>query len=690
MNSDERSNRNMIDDRELAQKELDYLYSSDTIGRAELIYEIYRLLNSGKIGFKTCCEKLQNINPCERTEKFLDLVYGLYLYLHPDIATRSRCLKSEGEFGIQASRLIENRFTNRFSASYLDDSSTFIRYVALILKPIFGDEEDKDDEEDNNEEDKNETAVEDKNETEENSESVTAVEDKIEPDMNLKIVHWIIQTEKQRLDQSLEYYANPLDTFEGPVVSMFETLEKHKIESYSDAFNFIHRLKSVMLEIHHLTQFMEKQRSLKGVEIPKIVARQCYETIQGFLKIEPHDHTFMVNFKSDIELLKMPDDLYQIAVEFVSDSVSRALYHLGDWIQEFFLEEDEVPIERDDDEENEAMSEYSICCDRNRGAEYYAYCLKHHTTTDMTPEEIHELGLNEVSRISADILRYVREHLQQSGEEEVVETFEQSIEYIRRLTSRESSIYPDTPEGESEIISDIQAIDQQIKTLLPSLFVEGTLPEAECEYRFTPAHQKDMMPAGYYFEPSFDGKSKGAFYMNLRSELLRFGLPTLVAHEAIPGHHFQLSLVSESDLHPIRKIEFYNPFNAYLEGWALYTERLGREFDLYDTPLSMVGHLMDEMLRGARLVIDTGIHHYGWERQKALDYICSVCPFPLKNNEIEIDRYIGWPGQACSYKVGQIKIVEARVKRIDGGDTLQEFNTRLIANGAVPIDMINF
>jgi hypothetical protein len=413
----------MIDDRELAIKKLDLLYGSENIGRSELILETYRLLTNGLISFKTCCEKLQNIDPVQRTDRFLDVVYGLYLYLHPDFVTASRCLKSEGEYGIQASQLVESRFTNRFGEFYLENSPILIRYVSHFLKPVFEPEETTDATEATESTTVGETEV-----------PEAPVVEKISPNIDLQTVHWIIETEKQRLEQNLEYYANPISIFESPVVTMFETLEKHKVESHSDAFNFVQRLKSVMLEIHQLTQFMEKQRSLKSVELPKVVAQQCYDMIQGFLKVEPHDHTFMKNFKTDLDALHYSEEIYKIALEFVNDSVYRALYHLGDWINEFFLEEDEVPADRNvepnqTDEEEYVLSDYSVCCDRNRGREYYTYCLRHHTTTELSPEEIHNLGLSEVERISKEMLQSIQDHLRYQISGDRVETFEDSIEY---------------------------------------------------------------------------------------------------------------------------------------------------------------------------------------------------------------------------------------------------------------------
>ena len=649
----------MISETELAEKKLDLLLKSN-IGRAELIYHIYHHLDMGVIKFKLCCEKLLTIDPIEQFDRFLDVVYGLYIYIHPDIATETRCLKSESEFGIKASRLIEKRFTNYYSSTYGENSSYLIKYTYAALHPIF------------------------ENKSESNNES----NNKFCSDLTLRSVYWIIKTEKEKLDQSLQYYDNPLSIFSGIIVSVFGILEQHTIETYEDAFNFVDRLKSIILMINDNINFMEKQKSLKGVDLPRTVAQQSYDMIQKFIKIEPQNHDFMKKFYENITAKNISHDIYSIALEFLSDSVYTGMYHLGDWINEFFLEDDDITNNTNNTNNTNdeyISSEYSVCCDKNRGKQYYEYCLKYHTTTDFTPEKIHQIGLDEVERISNRILECMKEH------DNDIDNFSDAIDRIRKITYDRTNIYPDTPDGETQIVSDFNRINRSIKTYLPSLFDDCILESditSNLEYKFTPEHQKHMMPGAYYYDPSFDGKIKGAFYVNLRSDLLRFGMKTLMVHEAIPGHHLQKSALVQSSYHPIRKIEFYNQLNSYVEGWALYCERLYDELNFYEG-LSLIGHLMDEMLRAARLVIDTGIHHYGWDRQKALNYMNEVCPYPPKTNEIEIDRYISWPGQATSYKIGQLKIIKTRDDNYsNNSESAKTFNTKLINDGPVPLDLI--
>jgi uncharacterized protein (DUF885 family) len=695
-----------MDDREFATKKLDLIYLANSkLNREEITYHIFNLLEKKTIKYHDCCTKLNIIDPNNST-RFLDVVYALYLYIHPNTATMSRCLKStDGNKSFDehyASRMIENRFTNKFSDSYIKDSSTLIVSVLAVLDPLFQSKEDvvaKDPGDGEVDNDTDNDTIGEKEKEKDNGKGV----------IDLRCIYEIIKIEKFKLDEQLTYYLNPLDSFEGPVMTMFETLENHQIESYADAFNFLERLKSIMIEIHRIIQYMEKQKSLMGVMIPRVVAKECHDSIKKMLEIDIHDVDFIKKFKIQIESIGMDHEIYDQAVQLTRDQIYRALYHLIEWINEFFLEEDECVDNKSESSESgnsgesktnqPVKSDYSICCDENRGPTYYTYCLKHHTTTDMMAPEIHELGKREVDRISEFMIVSANnakladraEQIGDTSDDEFipVSCFKEAVEYIRTMSQNTHNIYTDDDAGEHEASQDVLKFDALIKERLDDLFLPGTLPRADCQYMFVPEHQKDISPAAYYSEPSFDGKKKGAFYMNLRSQLSKFGLPTLVAHEAIPGHHFQLSIVAESDIHPIRKIGFFIDLNAYVEGWALYTEKLGLDIGLYSTPQYMIGHLLDEMLRATRLVVDTGIHYYGWSREQAIDYMNDHCPFPFTTNRQEVDRYIRWPGQAVSYKIGQLQIMGLRDLRLGEGTSIQEFNTRIIGSGAVPINLID-
>ena len=648
-----------MDNRELAQKEIAILCDPQTkICRSELAYRLYTLLDQNRASYKYCCEQLllfgdDNVS----INRFLDMVYLLYLYIEPDKATLSRCIRSEDSyFSIIASQLIEKRFTNRYGKLYMENSPILVNAVKLMLDQFrFGAQ-------DNANQDANSELI--------NSKS-------------LELLDKIVSIEKAKCDDELTFYDNPLSMFESPITEPFEVLEKACVETHVDAMCFIERLKGIPLQIHETIQYLEKQRSLKGVELPQVVAQNFYDMLVKMIQIDPPKQEFMKIFETRLSESKLSRAYYDLAVEILRDSVYRALHHVKEWIYEFYLEEDEVPQEESHVKSDESaehaehakctertVSEYSVCCDRSRGAQYYAHCLVYHTLTDLTPDEIHELGEKCVRELSADILATVQK-LDPS-----VTTFEEAIEFSRRAFIDPKYIYPDNPDGEADAVKEINRLDQIVKANIDNLFLPNSLPKAVCEYKFTPDHQKETAAGGYYFPPAFDNSVSGAFYSNLACGLTSFGMPTLFAHEAIPGHHFQLSTIAESDMHPLFKIEFYNICNSYVEGWALYSEKLGREIGLYDE-MGLLGHLFDDMLRSCRLVVDTGLHHYGWTRAQALEYMNKHVPTE-KSNSIEIDRYISWPGQAASYKIGQLSILEERRNALESGVTLQQFNSNLI------------
>lgn len=673
-----------MDNRGLAHREIDILCASPLI-RPEFAHRLYSLLDKNLVSYKSCCEKLGTFDLHDSSchSSFLNVVYLLYLYIDPNQATITRCLRSESSiYSSVASQHLECRFTNRFGKLCMENSPMLIKAVYDALHPFFttNDDGDNDANGDNG----------DNGANSDNSKTLPT---------EFHALYWNMSTEKRRHDDDLVYYANPLSMFDNPITCPFDILEKFRVESYVDAMCVIQRLKSLPLQIHETIQYLEKQRSLKGVELPQLIAQGFYDSLTSVIQIDPPRQEFMASFEKDLAEHNVSHAYYDLALEILRDSVYRALHHIKEWVYEFFLEEDDVSEQSNDDvddagnagsarnasdasdanQDEHVLSDFSICCDRTKGQKYYAYCLAHHTTTDMSPEEIHKLGKSEVNRISQDMLCTIQQI------DSSVESVEQAMEYIRKISNDPSQIYQDNSDGEKEMLDRITELDLIIKSKLDDLFVPGTLPQTQCEYKFTPNHQKQIMPAGYYMVPSFDGKTKGAYYTNLAADLVKFDLATLVAHEAIPGHHFQLSIVAESDAHPITKIEFYNQYNAYVEGWGLYSEKLGKDIGLYDDSYDMIGHLVAEILRASRLVIDTGLHYYGWSRTQALEYMNSVCPCPNRANEIEIDRYIGWPGQATSYKVGELKILELRKQALESGKTLQEFNSDMINKGNVPL-----
>lgn len=309
------------------------------------------------------------------------------------------------------------------------------------------------------------------------------------------------------------------------------------------------------------------------------------------------------------------------------------------------------------------------------GQEVYTAKAYLNTTVRTPPAEIHELGLSEVKRIRGEMDK-VRAEVNFPG------TLDEFLAHMRtdpkqRFTSGE------------ELFQAADVILKRAQSQMPKLF--GRLPKADCVMKELEAFRAPASPVAYYNPAPEDGSRPGYYYINTYApqERLRFTLEALTYHEAVPGHHLQYMLDQENkDLPKFRR---YTSYNAYGEGWALYTEKLGYEIGGYADPYSRFGQLTFEMWRACRLVVDTGMHHKGWSRQQAIDYMLANSSLAKLDIESEIDRYITWPGQALSYKIGEIRIIQIRKDAEAAlGDkfNLRDFHDYLLSGGQMPIDIL--
>ena len=321
------------------------------------------------------------------------------------------------------------------------------------------------------------------------------------------------------------------------------------------------------------------------------------------------------------------------------------------------------------------------------GDAYYAYRLRSETTTTMTPQAVHDLGLAEVARIEDEMSR----SLAAQGQLQAGETPGQAV---ARLSKDARYLYPDTDDGRRAALSDYRRMIED--QLVRSRAVIGLVPKASIEVRRVPEFKEATAPGAYYNSPAVDGTRPGIFFANLRNmnEVPTFGMRTLAIHEGVPGHHFQVSLAQEqSGVPTFRKVV---PFTAYSEGWALYAEWLGTELGVYqDDRMGDVGRLRDEMMRAVRLVVDTGIHHKRWPRERAIAYMLDKTGLPESTVVSEVERYIVQPGQACAYKVGMIGIRAARERaraalgsRFDAS-ALKDFHDLVLGSGALPLEVLD-
>jgi uncharacterized protein (DUF885 family) len=314
--------------------------------------------------------------------------------------------------------------------------------------------------------------------------------------------------------------------------------------------------------------------------------------------------------------------------------------------------------------------------DLKEGKDYYVYLVRHFTTVDRTPEEIHALGLEEVRRIRAEMEEVVRK----TG---FAGSFAEFLQFLRT----DPRFYARTPE---ELLQRASRIAKKIDGKLPSLF--GRLPRQPYGVEPVPAEIAPKYTAGRYVPAPADGKRSGTYWVNtyaLESRPL-YVLESLTLHEAVPGHHLQIALAKElSDLPAFRRFLYIDAFG---EGWGLYSERLGLEMGLYTDPYSNFGRLTYEMWRACRLVVDTGLHVKGWTRQKAIDYLAGNTALSLHECTTETDRYISWPGQALAYKMGELKIRELRRRAEEALGSrfdLREFHDRILSGGTVTLPVLD-
>jgi len=315
------------------------------------------------------------------------------------------------------------------------------------------------------------------------------------------------------------------------------------------------------------------------------------------------------------------------------------------------------------------------------GAAYYALMLRQMTTTDYSPEKIHALGLAEVARIGAEMDALLRAQGMAQGS---------VAERMQVLARDPRFLFPNSDDGRRQALARYQQILDEVSARMPEYF--RTLPPTRLRVERVPPSAEKGEAGAYYQPAAMDGSRPGTYFANLRDlgELPTWSMKSVTYHEGVPGHHFQIAIAQHlKDMPLIRQQPIYP---AYVEGWALYAERLAAEIGMYrDDPWGDLGRLRDEMLRAVRLVADSGLHAKGWTREQAIAYEVSQTGMTESEVETEVERYMALPGQACAYKVGQLKILELRAKaRAALGDRfdLKDFHAVVLENGAVPLTLL--
>lgn len=465
----------------------------------------------------------------------------------------------------------------------------------------------------------------------------------------------------------LPYVVNQIS---GPLIDVPRVMEtEQSISSLSDADDYLDRLSALATLAKQIREKLLADAST-GVVLPKKLFPNTLEFFARFLEEQPARHPLVVSFAERLKALENVD------ASEVHRRVARA---------EAIIRNDVFPAYDAVRAELEGLRDRAPDGDgvwaQPGGAAFYAHAVRFLGDTDASPEEIHYLGRQEVDRITAEMDAI----LQRLGRTEG------SVgERVVAISEDPSSYYPNTDEGRQALLADLRAWTDEIWQRAPELF--PTLPGQAVDVRRVPEDAEAGGSTAYYTGPSLDGSRPGVFWINMRDmeQLPKFAMKTLTYHEAVPGHHFQISLnMALDDVGLARQTA---PFNAYVEGWALYAEQLGAELGMYeDDPLGDLGRLRDELFRAVRLVVDTGLHHKMWSREQAISYMATTTGTSMGEVEAEVERYMAWPGQALGYKIGMIKILELRTMaqdRLGEAFKLREFHDVVLRDGAVPLSVL--
>ncbi|WP_237060042.1 DUF885 domain-containing protein [Microbulbifer sediminum] len=447
-------------------------------------------------------------------------------------------------------------------------------------------------------------------------------------------------------------------------------INQHRIDDTEDAEAYISRLNALPGHFDQLIANLE-ERAEAGVIPPKFVFPYVISDGKNLITGAPftdgEDSTLFEDFKGKVEKLEVAKEEKQALVEQAKTALQESAQPAYEKLIAY-LGELEKKATTDD-------GAWKL----PDGDEYYAHRLNVYTTTDMTADEIHQKGLDEVERIHGE-MREIMEQVEFDG------TLQEFFEFMR---ADEQFYYPNTEEGKERYLKEATAIIDNMKGRLDELFI--TKPEADLTVKAVEPFREKSAGKAFYQRPAPDGSRPGIYYANLYNtkDMPTYQMEALAYHEGIPGHHMQLSIAQE--LEGIPKFRKFGGYTAYTEGWGLYSELVPKEIGLYKDPYSDFGRLAMELWRAARLVVDTGIHSKKWTREEAIAYLGENTPNPKGDQVKAIERYIVLPGQATAYKIGMLKILELREKaRQELGDQfdIRGFHDTVLANGAVPLDVL--
>ena len=448
----------------------------------------------------------------------------------------------------------------------------------------------------------------------------------------------------------------------GGIQSFYETGNRLVYQSKKDYYDWLSRLEQFS---ENILTFLDinKQGLKNGYTQPKLVTRGVVAQIDAIINSDIESNPYLKVFLEADENLLTPtekEDLINKAKTLINNEINPAYEELNNFLKDDYLvnSRDSIGIK-----------------DIPDGKRYYEELAKHYTTTDLTPDEIHNIGLKEIERIRSEMEEII-ESVNWDGD------FNSFLNYLRTSPR----FYYDNPD---DLFDAYLIMSKTIDPLLPKLF--NVFPRAPYGVIPIPSESAPFTTTAYYNSPS-PGRP-GYFYANLYKPDSRpkYEIPVLTVHEAVPGHHFQISIAQE--LENVPTFRKYQGITAFVEGWGLYSEELGEYINLYDDPYDKFGQLTYDMWRAIRLVVDTGMHYKDWSREDAINLFIENSAKSILDIENEVDRYIAWPGQALAYKIGQLKILELREraeKELGDKYDIKDFHDEVLKRGSLPLDLLEY
>ena len=463
----------------------------------------------------------------------------------------------------------------------------------------------------------------------------------------------------------------PISPMFGTQVTLPSFLQSvHVVKNEKTARNYVSRLEAMGEKLDALTAEMQRQAKL-GVVLPPSLLEKSLVVIADTVKPVPAENALVTSFATRMNKVSalepaLKTELLGTATAAIKDRVYPAYERMSAAL---------IALRP------QAVEQSAGAARLPDGPLYYTFMLKQMTTTDYPPEQVHQLGLSEVARIEAEMNTLLKSQGMATGT---------VAERMKTLREDPRFLFPSTDEGRAQMLARYRQILDEVNARMPEYF--KTLPPEKLVVERVPVAAEKGSAGAYYNSAAMDGSRAGTFFANLRDlkEMPTWGMKTLAYHEGIPGHHFQIATAQGLKGMPL--IRQQSIYTAYVEGWALYAERLAAEIGLYkDDPFGDLGRLQAEIFRAVRLVVDTGIHAKGWTREQAIAYMVNNTGMGESEVTTEIERYMALPGQACAYKVGQLKILALRDKAKAALGTrfsLKDFHAVVLDSGAVPLSIL--